>query len=343
MTITLSKPLIPDEISIGLSCELEQLDERLIEEFRSEWELVSDIAKGDSFERENDLASLMSGKRLRPIVLFLAAQCCGHYDKRIVDAAVGIEFVHTATLLHDDVIDNATLRRGMPNMRASYGDRLSLLFGDLFFSRAMTIFTGIEHTGVLDTISRTVEMMSRGEILEIVFTESGWLEASGNGSDVESLHNTYFNIIRQKTALLFSAAAVIGGMLGQGKASEIENFARFGECYGIAYQIYDDIMDYLGQQQDTGKIPFFDHHHKLCTLPLMYALTHAGSYDRDILIKNENSKNAEVISVIKKLGGFEYSWEVLRHYIDDAVNFVASFRHTVPGRMLRDLAEGIIA
>ncbi len=205
------------------------------------------------------------GKRLRPILLLLAARLAGHRGPRGVRLACVVELLHTATLIHDDVVDQAPLRRGRPSANAQWGDDASVLVGDHLYSKSFAMLVRDNDRAVMETLARSTVSMTEAEVFQLE------LKRSGNTSETE-----YLRIITQKTASFISACCRIGALLGGAPPEQVEALTRYGLDIGVAFQISDDSLDFVADQARLGKAIGADLREGKRTLPLIALLARAG-------------------------------------------------------------------
>lgn len=238
------------------------------------------------------------GKRLRPVLVMLAAEMCGYDGPRRVQIAAAIELLHTATLLHDDVVDLATLRRGREAARAIWGNRRAVLVGDYFYARASSMIVEDGNIDILSIFSDTIRRMSEGELLQ--------LERSFD-PEVSEAH--YYAVIDRKSASLISAAAEAGAILAGVTRAERRRLAQYGREFGLAFQLRDDALDYAASEAELGKRPYTDVREGKVTLPLLLTLKRGTAAERDAIsavLKTAAQRAAElhaegVIDVVQVL------------------------------------------
>ncbi|MDR2837493.1 MAG: polyprenyl synthetase family protein, partial [Azonexus sp.] len=201
------------------------------------------------------------GKRLRPALLLLTAGALGYQGTRHHDMAAVIEFIHTATLLHDDVVDESALRRGHDTANALFGNAASVLVGDFLYSRAFQMMVAVDDMRVMQVLSNATNIIAEGEVLQLM-----------NCHDADVDEARYMQVIHYKTAKLFEAAAQLGGILGHATTAEEEALARYGMHLGTAFQLIDDVLDYSGAEADTGKHLGDDLAEGKPTLPLIHVM-----------------------------------------------------------------------
>ncbi|HEY3276472.1 MAG TPA: polyprenyl synthetase family protein [Syntrophorhabdaceae bacterium] len=277
------------------------------------------------------------GKRVRPILLILSARLAGYKDDLHIPYAAIVEFIHTATLLHDDVVDNAQTRRGNSTVNTVWGNESSVLVGDFLYSKSFELMAEDGNPAILKTISKATTALSEGEILELLKT-----------SDVETTEEEYFEVIGNKTAVLFSAACEIGALLGKATPTRREALRGFGYNLGIAFQLKDDILDYTSYDAILGKTVGTDLKEGKVTLPLIYALKEASEKDRayakKVLEKPTMSPRdfKGVRRIITRHGGMEYTAEMTARHIERAKKYLAAFRASPYKDALLDLADHMV-
>lgn len=238
------------------------------------------------------------GKRLRPLLVLLAARSCGDSSPHPVKLAVAIEFLHTAMLLHDDVVDESTLRRGRRTANAEWGNAASVLVGDFLHSRAFELMVELGNIDVMALISKATNGIAEGEVQQLTLLQ--------NTSTSEA---DYLEVIYRKTALLFEVSAESGAVLGGASASEAAAYREYGRHLGLAFQLMDDWLDYEGSAQDLGKNTGDDLAEGKVTLPIILALQAAGASDRRILEQAITEPGSiafeDVRCIAERCGGIE--------------------------------------
>jgi octaprenyl-diphosphate synthase len=209
------------------------------------------------------------GKRVRPMLTLIAAQLCGYRGGRHVPLAAAVEFIHTATLLHDDVVDESDLRRGLATANAIWGNKPSVLVGDFLFSRAFQLMVDDGSLEVLAILANASAVIAEGEVAQLMTT-----------NDAETTEARYLEVITAKTATLFAAAAQIGGVVAERSPAEIESLRRYGENLGIAFQLIDDVLDYSAREIVLGKSIGDDFRDGKITLPVVLAFQRGDPEER---------------------------------------------------------------
>jgi octaprenyl-diphosphate synthase len=227
--------------------------------------------------------------------------------------AAAMEFIHTATLLHDDVIDQATIRRGKTSANNVFGNAVSVLVGDFLCFKSFRLLTEVGNLDILQLISRIAYIMSEGEVFQLI-----------KRGDINLTEEEYLTIIEKKTAVLISAACATGAILGSASPEKIDALSQFGKNIGMAFQITDDILDYTGKEQEFGKSIGKDLEEGKITLPLIFAIKQSSAEEKDkikeIITRRKGSQKAarEILRLIKKYNGIDYSLQRAEKFIRDA-------------------------
>ena len=276
------------------------------------------------------------GKQMRPMFVFLSAKLFANFEESTYRAASMIELLHTATLVHDDVIDEANFRRGFFSINALWKNKIAVLVGDFLLSRGLLLAVKHEEFGLLKIMSTAVQDMSEGELLQIE-----------KARKLDITEKVYFDIIRQKTAALIAACCASGAnSVGQNKET-VEKMRLFGEKAGIAFQIKDDLFDYT-QNPLIGKPAGIDIREQKMTLPLIYTL---NSVDEKLktqiinTIKNyhkDDKKVAEVIALVKENGGLEYAKKIMNDYHKSALDILTAFEDNQAKKSLVLLLDYVV-
>ncbi|CAN5382204.1 polyprenyl synthetase family protein [soil metagenome] len=259
------------------------------------------------------------GKQLRPMFVFLSAKMVGEMNDSTYRAASLIELLHTATLVHDDVVDDSNERRGFFSVNALWKNKIAVLVGDFLLSRGLLLSVDNKDYHLLGLVSNAVREMSEGELLQI---------EKARKLDIDEA--VYFDIIRKKTASLIASCCACGAASVTSDEKIIEQLRAFGEAVGIAFQIKDDLFDY-GDGSNIGKPTGIDIKEKKMTLPLIFALNNAPYFEKRRIInivKNNNNnpkKVAEVIDFVIKSGGIQYAESRMNEYKNLALNLLAQF------------------
>ena len=239
------------------------------------------------------------GKRLRPALVFLAAGATGYRGERHVELAAVVEFIHTATLLHDDVVDESELRRGRKTANAEFGNAASVLVGDFLYSRAFQMMVAVRSMRVMEVVADATNAIAEGEVLQLL-----------NTRNLAVTEAAYLDVIRRKTAKLFEAAAQLGAILGEATGEIEQGLARYGMHLGTAFQLVDDVLDYSGDAAHTGKNLGDDLKQGKPTLPLIHVLQR-GSAEQAALVRSAiegggRENFGAVLEAIRTTGALEY-------------------------------------
>jgi octaprenyl-diphosphate synthase len=316
MTLTL------DAIKAPVIQELEAFEQHFREAMRSKVPLLDKITF---------YIVRRKGKQVRPVFVFLAAGLVGNIQEGTHRAASLIELLHTATLVHDDVVDDSLIRRGFFSINALWKNKIAVLVGDYLLSQGLLLALKNKEYRLLEIVSEAVKSMSEGELLQI---------EKARKLDIEE--EVYYEIIRQKTASLIGSACSAGAASVGATEEEIEKMRVFGEKIGIAFQIRDDLFDF--GSEDVGKPLGIDIKEKKMTLPLIYALNQSSEREkkRVIQIIRKNSKDTnkvkEVIDFVLNSGGMEYAKASMHRYRDEAVEILRSFKPS----SYRDSLENLV-
>lgn len=277
------------------------------------------------------------GKRIRPALLLLAANLCGYRGDRHVPLASVVEFIHTATLLHDDVVDNANLRRGMASANTLWGNEASVLVGDFLFSKSFSLMVADGDLSILKILSNATTMIAEGEVLQLVCT-----------SDLEMTEERYVEVVTCKTAILLSAACQAGAVLGKASPECEDAMRHFGLNLGIAFQLMDDTLDYVASEEQFGKPIGHDLEEGKITLPLIHTLQKCTAAERtligDVVEKEvlDNDDFDQVCALVHRYGGIEYTVERARNYIELGKKNLEIFADSPGKTALMRLADYVV-
>lgn len=277
------------------------------------------------------------GKRIRPALVFLSFGEDNSSNKdKVLDTAVAIELIHTATLLHDDVIDQSTTRRGKDSVNYRWSNLVSVLMGDFLLARAFRILVDTQLPSLLEAISKATERVNLGELLQI--------QERGNYNLSEDL---YLKIISHKTASLFSVACKCGAILRGEDKTNLDIYQRFGEDFGISFQIIDDLLDLIGDEKKTGKELGNDLQERKITLPLIYALANSGDGTRErilkILQKGYRSEHfPQIRSFAESEGGVEYSRKRAWDFGNKAMKSISELNDSEYKKALEELVNFVL-
>jgi len=272
------------------------------------------------------------GKQMRPMFVFLSAGTTGNISESTYRGASLIELLHTASLVHDDVVDNADYRRGFFSVNALWKNKIAVLVGDFLLARGLLLSVEHKEYHLLEIVSNAVREMSEGELLQ--------MEKARQLNITEEL---YYEIIRQKTASLIASCCAVGASSSGADKATVDNMKLFGEKIGMAFQIKDDLFDY--GEEEIGKPLGIDIKEKKMTLPLIYALSQSGWLERrkiTNIVRNESDKPRrvrEVIEFVRQSGGIEYAQAVMNRYHADALNLLTNIPESNYKKSLIDLVQ----
>jgi octaprenyl-diphosphate synthase len=276
------------------------------------------------------------GKQMRPMFVFLSGKLFGEINESSFRAASLIELLHTATLVHDDVIDDANMRRGFFSINALWKNKIAVLVGDYLLSKGLLMSLENEEYDLLQIVSKAVKEMSEGELLQI---------EKARKLDIEE--DVYFEIIRQKTATLIAACCACGAVTAKQDKETVERMRKFGELIGIAFQMKDDLFDYYNEDV-IGKPTGIDIKEQKMTLPLIYTLRNCDRKQKKFIIqtvKNHNTNServSKVLEIVKKSGGINYTIEKMKTYQEEALRLLKTFDDNESRKSLELLVNFVI-
>lgn len=277
-----------------LAADMAAVDRVIRERLHSEVALVSQVA---------DYIISAGGKRLRPALVVLSSRAHGVHDPRVHELAAIIEFIHTATLLHDDVVDESALRRGRETANAAFGNAPAVLVGDFLYSRAFQMMVGIGSMRVMEVLADATNTIAEGEVLQLM-----------NCNDPDVDESGYLQVIRYKTAKLFEASTRLGAVLGGAEPVRETAMAAYGMHLGTAFQLVDDILDYSGDPSSTGKNVGDDLAEGKPTLPLIHAIRHGDAAEaalvRQAIEEGGCADIDAVLAAIRRTGALDYARSV---------------------------------
>ena len=315
------------EISQPIKSEFEQFNARFKHAMKSNVGLVDLIAR---------YIIRQKGKKIRPLLVLLSAKVSGEISERTYRGAVLVEFLHTATLIHDDVVDNAEKRRGMWSINALFKNKAAVLMGDYLLSRGLMLAVDGKDYDFLGVITNTVRRMAEGELLQIQKTRK---------LDIDE--KTYFQVIKDKTASLLETCCQVGALSSTETDEYVEAMRTYGESIGIAFQIKDDTLDYDGNYKLFGKKIGADIKEKKITLPLIYSFSKVSKDEvQQIkrLIKNGKDKRnlQKVIEFVKTNDGLTYALDTASQYAQKARNSLKVFPESQSKKSLESLVDFVI-
>ena len=277
------------------------------------------------------------GKRVRPLLLLLSARLCGYAGREHHQLGSLVEFIHTATLLHDDVVDEADIRRGRTTARKVWGNQISILVGDYLYSKAMAQVVEFRSQGINEVLAEACTKMAEGEVLQLYY--------NGNPSMPES---DYIKIVEHKTAGLIAAACRMGAILAEASEEKQSALFRFGQYLGIAFQVADDTLDYNADGERLGKTLGQDLRQGKATLPLLHLLDHCSEPDRNMIKDRMETRTLSpedlkrILRLMQETGSLAYAMERARAYITAAQHELEIFEDSSARRALAVAADYMI-
>jgi octaprenyl-diphosphate synthase len=308
--------------------DLEKVDQEFRKNLKSQVSMISAVGEYLLFS---------GGKRLRPVLLLFSARLCDYHGNQHISMASLIEFIHTATLLHDDVVDGAELRRGNVSANSVWGNEASVLVGDFLFTKSFSLMVDSANLKILQTVSRATTLMAEGELEELIRTNDLTLTEAG-----------YLTIIERKTAALFSAATQIGAILGEVSPEKEKSLTDFGMDIGMAFQLTDDTLDYTSKKEEFGKEIGIDLQGGKITLPLIHALMHCTPEEQSLIREAVDSASItreaflQVAALIERYEGISYTWERAKQYVEQAKGHLKVFPPSREKEALEKLADYVV-
>ena len=314
-----------DELHALIKDDLAAVNEEIVKRMHSPVAMIPQLAS-------HIVAA--GGKRLRPMLTLASAQLCGYQGSRHVTLAACVEFIHTATLLHDDVVDESALRRGMESANALFGNSASVLVGDFLFSRSFELMVEDGSLDVLRILSHASSVIAEGEVLQLMTT-----------NDTETGETQYLEVIKSKTAQLFAAACRIGAVVAERPRVEEEALETFGMNLGIVFQLIDDVLDYRAEQATLGKTVGDDFHEGKITLPVILAFRRGNEEERTFWrrtledLEQQDDDLDKAIKLMDKHGALNDSIERAKHYGSMSRDALGIFRDCPEKRALIALID----
>ena len=312
------------EINKILRNELGDLEKEMTKRAKTSVPLINELS-------EHIIKS--GGKRLRPIILMLLSKMTSTDDSPyMIKAAVILEFIHAATLLHDDVVDMSEIRHSQDTANTIWGNKGAVLVGDFLYSRAFEMIVEIDNPKIYQILAHTTNTIAQGEVMQLM-----------NIENVDISEESYMEIIYRKTAILFEASAKIGGVLSNINDSSVEDLGAYGKNFGIAYQLRNDYLDYFGDSLLTGKNIAEDLVEGKVTLPLIHSLRVSDDKERDVIVEkihNPKSDNlSEINTVLKKNESDKYLEDLIDEFSNIAIECLDAYKSNDNYRALASLTE----
>jgi octaprenyl-diphosphate synthase len=313
------------KILTAVEDDLNEIEKALSDNLNPYLDLVSEVAGHILFS---------GGKRLRPLLMVLSARLCGYTGNYEKTFSAALEYLHTATLLHDDLVDGAALRRGKQVANAVWGNSIAVLVGDYLLARALSISAGTGRLRVIEVLTELTESMSQGEVHQLM-----------RKGDINLTEAEYLEVIRRKTAMLFEAACRVSAIIADAPAAQENALAEYGYNLGIAFQIADDLFDYTLTTSEFGKEVGADLREGKLTMPVIFALNQAPADDRDLMVKiiqDEDFKVADfttLIGLLEKYGGIAHTKKIAAEYIATSKNALSIFEPSQTKAIMLDIAD----
>ncbi|MDB5797102.1 MAG: ispB [Paucimonas sp.] len=302
----------PTAINIPIEADMQAVNGVIRSQLHSDVTLVNQIA---------EYIIGAGGKRIRPVLVLLMAKAHGYRGDFHHRLAAIVEFIHTATLLHDDVVDESSLRRGRQTANALFGNAASVLVGDFLYSRAFQMMVDIDSMRVMRILADATNVIAEGEVLQLL-----------NMNDPDVSEERYVQVIRSKTAKLFEAAAELGAVIAGADETQIQAAARYGASLGTAFQLIDDALDYTGDAAAIGKNVGDDLREGKPTLPLIWLMQHGIEHERNLVrscIENGDEQHFdEILAAITRSGAIEYTRQKAEQASLDASSAISSLPHS---------------
>lgn len=312
-----------NDIRASVAEEFGQVNDLIVSQLRSNVDMVENVGQ---------YIVAAGGKRLRPLIVLLAAKALGPIAEDHIKFAAVVEFIHTATLLHDDVVDISSLRRGRPTANEAFGNAPSVLVGDFLYTRAFQLMVDLADLKLLRQMADTTNIIAEGEVLQLV--------RAGDASVSEA---QYREVIERKTAILFAAACQGAALLQGADDAWQQKMYHFGLHLGIAFQMIDDVLDYTGDPTVTGKNVGDDLNEGKPTLPLIHVMNTGSEADRAVIARALTQKSAEeldaVIAAVLRSGGVEYTRERATHHRNQALAAISGLMASPAKHALEQLAH----
>ncbi|MGZ5201834.1 MAG: octaprenyl diphosphate synthase [Telluria sp.] len=280
-----------NNIARAIATDMESVNRVIRQRLHSEVSLVNQIA---------EYIISAGGKRIRPVLVLLLANAYGYQGSAHHELAAVVEFIHTATLLHDDVVDESSMRRGRQTANAMFGNAASVLVGDFLYSRSFQMMVGLNNMRVMQILSDATNVIAEGEVLQLL-----------NMHDPDVTEDSYLKVIRSKTAKLFEAAAQLGALVAGANDAQIDAAGEYGRSLGTAFQLIDDVLDYAGDAAEIGKNVGDDLREGKPTLPLIYLMERGTPQQRELIrscIENGDEQHFDaVLAAVSSSGALDYT------------------------------------
>lgn len=314
-----------DRLQAVTAGDMAEVNETILDRMQSPVSLIPELA--------GHLIS-SGGKRLRPMLTLASAKLIGYEGKRHIGLATAVEFIHTATLLHDDVVDESTLRRGKKTANLIWGNQPTVLVGDFLFSRAFELMVGSDSLRVLKILSHASSVITEGEVLQLT-----------TANDLTTTEEKYLEVISAKTAVLFAAACEVSGVIADKGEDVISALEAYGRYLGIAFQLIDDALDYSSLQATMGKNVGDDFREGKITLPVILAYRRGSEEEREFwkrtmqAVRQKDEDLAQALGILQKHGTLTATVERARHYGEMAKDALAIFKDNEAKSAMLDVVD----
>lgn len=303
--------------------DLDAADKFICEELKSDIPFINQVV---------EYIVNCGGKRIRPLIVLLSARAFSHQENAHIDLAAAIELIHTATLLHDDVVDHSTLRRGNQTTNAIWGNEASVLVGDFLYSRAFQLIVRLKNFTIMDIFSHATNIIAEGEILQLL-----------NCRNPDTSEQAYYDVIQRKTAKLFEVSSRIGTALSDYSPEQMHAMQTYGLQLGIAYQLIDDALDYQSSKEVMGKNVGNDLSEGKPTLPIIHALKKGSPAEtktiQEAIQTGSHEKLDDIIQIIESTGAIEYTLQAAKKHAKIASDILMHIPESPYRNALNDLAE----
>ncbi len=321
--------MIFSEIMNLLSSDLEEVEKEIKKNFYSDVVLIPDVS---------EYLSSSGGKRIRPLLLLLSSRACGYSGHKAIKHSCVVEFIHTATLLHDDVVDGADVRRGNPSANSKWGNEASVLVGDFLFAKSFELMSSEEDTRIMKTMSEACTLLSEGEVLQLI-----------NLYNTDITEEEYLKVVFRKTAALIAASCKLGAILSDSSNQIIESFNSYGKNIGYSFQLIDDALDYMGDENETGKKIGNDLIDGNITLPLLHLLSNIDEIRKErlkkIILESKvilEEDQSFVLKLMDEYGSVEYTRNLAKRYAENAKSSLSVIEKSENLDSLISLADFIV-
>ncbi len=316
-----------DSIRSLVQSDIEAADRFICRELKSDIPLINDLV---------EYIINCGGKRIRPLVVLLTAKAFNHQHNHHIELAAAIELIHTATLLHDDVVDSSGLRRGRKTAHTIWGNEASVLVGDFLYSRAFQLIVRLQNLEIMTIFSNATNIIAEGEVLQLI-----------NCRDPDTTEASYFEVIQRKTAKLFEVASQIGTALSDYTKEQMTAMQSYGMQLGIAYQLIDDALDYSSSAEEMGKNIGDDLAEGKATLPLIYAMKYGKPAEvaliREAIKLGSSEKLDDILTIIESTKAIEYTANTAKEHAQRANDMLIRVPHSPYRNALSELSDFVVA